>query len=452
MAAIATLNNTSPGLKLPDLTVPQSDTQTLRRVLSAYWQRILHDLSRVPLVAVAQHNRALYDRTCQALKATVQRDPRKAVHVVRQPTVSVLVECIQHQLAGVPDAALLNEWLRELCMLVLLELAALGEMPPAGVTVGRDPQGRFPTLRSPTANLMLKPHEVITALTFKPHALTLHEGMQTQALPLRPDGKWQDVRPEFGLSADVEHPYLAIVPGIFLALTDNNPLASFEAHPDKHGNQLDLGGHDAGEWLASLRQAFADIDAHLPLIGEELRLCMRLFVPVGYDDHKHLSASFQEAVGLIYLTLHPQQMTMTEAVVHEFQHNKINAAFRLDPLLHNAWSPLYPSPVRPDPRPLHGVVLAVHAFQPIARLYEEMAGAGRPEAENTFWNERFRKIIHLNRAGAETVLGNAEPTPAGTGLFAEMRELDTHFRDYEAARWPDRQDQADLSELDAQHD
>ncbi len=452
MAAIATQMNTMPGLDLPDLTIPNGDTRTFRRVLNAYWQRVLHDLARVPLAAVANHNRALYDRTCQALRAAGQRDPRKALHVVRQPTVSVLVECIQRQLAGIPDSVLLNTWLRELCALVLLELAALGELPPAGVTIGRDPQGHFPVLRSPTANLLLRPHEVVTALTFRPHVLTVHEGMQTQALPLRPDGKWLEHRQGLGLPADVEHPYLTIVPGVFLALTDNNPLANFEAHPDKNGNQLDLGGRDPTEWLESLRQAIAAIDAHLPLVGEEIRLCMRLFVPVGYDEQKHLSASFQEAIGLIYLTLHPQQMTMTEAVLHEFQHNKINAAFRLDPLLHNAWSPLYPSPVRPDPRPLHGVVLAVHAFQPIARLYEEMARAGRPESLNAFWNERFRKIIHINRAGAETVLGNAQATAAGQGMFAEMQALDEHFRTYEASRWPDRTDGADLSELAEQHD
>ena len=452
MAAIANQKNALPGLELPDLTVPVADTRTFRRVLNAYWQRVLHDLQRVPLAAVAHHNRALYDRTCAALRAAGQRDPRKALHVVRQPTVSVLVECIQHQFAGTPDATLLNAWLRELCALVLLELAALGELPAAGVTVGRDPQGQFPVLRSPTANLLLRPHEVVTALSFRPHSVTLHEGMQTQALPLRPDGKWVDSKAEIALPAVVEHPYLTIVPGVFLALTDNNPLADFEAHPDKHGNQLDLGGRQAEEWLASLRRAIADIDAHLPLIGEELRLAMRLFVPVGYDEHKHLSASFQEAIGLIYLTLHPQQMTMTEAVLHEFQHNKINAAFRLDPLLHNAWSPLYPSPVRPDPRPLHGVLLAVHAFQPIARLYEEMARADRPDAQNTFWNERFRKIIHINRAGAETVLTHAQPTHAGAGLFAEMAALDGHFRSYEALRWPDRQDSADLAELAEQHD
>src|SRR6185436_4142373 len=101
-----------------------------------------------------------------------------------------------------------------------------------------------------------------------------------------------------------------------------------------------------------------------------------------YDDHKHLSASYQEAIGTIYLTLHPNLMTMAEAVIHEFSHNKLNALFELDELLENAYWPLYTSPVRPDPRPLHGVVLAVHAFQPVARLYERMTDAGHPRARS----------------------------------------------------------------------
>lgn len=443
---------TLPTLHLPDLTVPAGDTKTLRRVLHLYYQHQLRDLTRIPLVAVQAHNRALYDRTCQAVRQTSQTDPRRALHLVRQPTISVLVSCIHRQLEGVPDIALVNAWVRELCFLTLLELATLGELPAQGVTVGRDPQGNFPILRSPTANLELTPHEIVTAITFRPHMLTLHEGMQTHALPLRPDGKWPDGSIPLGTPAEIRHPYLEIVPGVLLAMTDNNPLADVEAHPDKQGNRLSLGEQEPDAWLQSLKAAMATIDQHLPLLGEEIRLTMRLFIPVGYDAEKHLSASFQEAIGLIYLTLHPQQMTMTEAVVHEFQHNKINATFRLDPLLHNAWTPLYPSPVRPDPRPLHGVLLAVHAFQPIARLYEEMAKAESPETRNSFWNERFRKIIHLNRAGAATVLTNAQPTPAGEGLFTEMQRLDDHFAAYEREKWPERQDQADLSELAAQHD
>ena len=223
-------------------------------------------------------------------------------------------------------------------------------------------------------------------------------------------------------------PYHAIAPGLWLAEADNNPLSDFEAHPDKHGNQLDLGGHPASAWVSTLQQALSLVARYLPLLAEEMRLLLRLIVPVGWDAEKHLSASYREAIGVVYLTLHPNLMTMTEALIHEFQHNKINAAFCLDPLLDNAWSPLYASPVRPDPRPLHGVILAVHAFQPVAALYEAMAAANDPLARNPAWQERYRQICRLNAEGARTVLDHARPTAAGAPLFDEMRRLDEHFR------------------------
>ena len=82
----------------------------------------------------------------------------------------------------------------------------------------------------------------------------------------------------------------------------------------------------------------------------------------------------------MYLTLHPNVMTMTEAVVHEFQHNKFNVASDSVEYLENAFHPLYQSPIRPDPRPLWGILLAVHAFLPVAELYRRMRDAGHPFA------------------------------------------------------------------------
>ncbi|HAN30850.1 MAG TPA: hypothetical protein DCQ06_04575 [Myxococcales bacterium] len=120
-------------------------------------------------------------------------------------------------------------------------------------------------------------------------------------------------------------------------------------------------------------------------------------------------------------------MTMVEALIHEFQHNKINAAFQQDPLLKNAFHPLYTSPVRPDPRPLHGVILAVHAFQPVAALYEAMDAADHPWAKNPSWRRRYKQVIDKIRDGAATTLGNAEPTSIGESYFADMARWDAHF-------------------------
>lgn len=429
--SVAQSGQSHPPLELPDLTLPEGSTKTARKVLGAYLHRTWQRWATLPAAAMAVQNRGLYQQTMTCLRAAQQRSPHFALQALRWPTLSTLITCIGDQLVPGGDLQRANVWLREACALWLLELAEARLLPASGVSLPRDGAGWLPTLRSVGANLCLVPEQSVVAWHFAPGSVAAKTATESVEVPLSREGD-----APAGPFA-VSRPYHEIVPGIFLAEVDNNPLSDFEAHPDKHGNQLDLGGHPASEWRDVLRQCFALIDEYVPLLGEELRLILRLIVPVGWDPEKHLSASYQEAIGLIYLTLHPNLMTMTEAVIHEYQHNKINAAFAIDPLLHNAWRPLYASPVRPDPRPLHGVVLAVHAFQPVARLYEHMVEAGHEYARNPSWNSRFRKIIGLNREGSHTVLSNAKPTATGAPFFAEMRKWDEYFLHYEGQRWPD---------------
>ncbi len=209
---------------------------------------------------------------------------------------------------------------------------------------------------------------------------------------------------------------------MLFALVDNNPLAMHEAHPDKAGNAIDLGGRDVARWLASLRESLALVATHLPALRAEMSLYVQQLVPVGYFEEKHLSASYREAIGTIYLSLHPRPMTMVEAVIHEFQHNKLNALFESDDVLENALEPLYASPVRPDPRPLQGVLLAVHAFLPVARLYERLIAGGATGLE-----ARYRDIVRINREGTEVLLENARPTPLGKGLLDELARWHAYF-------------------------
>jgi hypothetical protein len=220
-----------------------------------------------------------------------------------------------------------------------------------------------------------------------------------------------------------EHPFHVVDRDTVLALADNNPLASVEAHPDKEGNAIDLGGHPVSEWVDSLRAAFALVEEVLPDLRAEMAHYVQAIVPVGFYEERHLSASYREAIGTLYLSLHPHPMTMVEALVHEFQHNKLNALLELDDVLENAHEPLYRSPVRPDPRPLHGVLLAVHAFVPVARLYERMIERGDPRAGD----RRFRDIVGINREGTEVLRQHARATPVGAGLLAELVRWDEHY-------------------------
>lgn len=208
------------------------------------------------------------------------------------------------------------------------------------------------------------------------------------------------------------------------ATIDHNPIAEFEEHPEKAGNHIDLGGRSEDEWVQMLERCFDLVERFLPAEFREMTTMLQQAIPVGYDDHRHLSASYREAVGTIYLTLHPNIMTMTEAVIHEFQHNKFNAASYSAAFMTNAFYPLYKSPVRPDPRPLWGIMLAVHAFLPVAELYRRMRDAEHEIAAHPEFERRLSDIDLKNHEGMEMLRANASFTPAGRALFDDLERLE----------------------------
>ena len=403
----------APGFKAPrDITIPDEGSTAARDVLSAAMRRALGELRRLPTRPSPPQDspdeHRAFARTVDALFAA----PGLAASLVRRPTVGSLLRCLRK--TSTPERTL--GWTRALRAQLAFELACLDALP-APVELGSLPN----QVLSIPANLALRFPAEVTGARFANGAITLvtARGEETHSIE-----SWagDDARPDF-----VTRPYHAITPTLRLALADNNPLQMFEAHPDKEGNAIDLGGRSADAWCASLRESLDLIATYLPTLRGEIDLFLHLAVPVGYDEHKHLSASYQEAIGTIYLTLHPNLMTMTEAVIHEFSHNKLNALLELDPLLENAFWPLYTSPVRPDPRPLHGVLLAVHAFQPVARLYERMAEDGHPRAKTADFQRRFATVRRINHAGADVVLNHGKPTALGRNLLDEMRRWDDHY-------------------------
>jgi HEXXH motif-containing protein len=383
-----------------DLTIPEPGSVTARGVLSRAIARLLPELvaPRVhSLSAEARADLQSFGAVCRELGA---RDPGALPSLVRRAPIGTLVRCLR----GGGTEALASE----LVGLVLFDLALAGALP-APVRQRRPPR----RLLSLAARAAVTLPEDVRAVRFDNGRLILEGTGRETIVDLDGPG--------------IDSPYVAIEGDIVLALADNNPLAMTEAHPDKSGNAIDLGGREASEWTGVLGEALDLVRVHLPDLRREMDLFVQQIVPVGYDAEKHLSASYQEAIGTIYMTLHPSLMTMTEALVHEFSHNKINALFELDDVLENAFSPLYASPVRPDPRPLHGVLLAVHAFLPVARLYERMLEAGHPLAHKPGFTERFARIRQINAEGAEVILTNGRPTEVGGALLEEIRRWDTYY-------------------------
>ena len=318
--------------------------------------------------------------------------------VVRPPSIGVLIHC--------GDVASVSALVPHL----LFELSRRARLPAAGIHWPH-PIGDLASVPSDLRVTLLQ----CRAARFHCGAALLDLGDEVVRL--------DTLQPAASARIEVTHPFPAVTPGIALALHDGSPLAMNEAHPDKSGNAVDLGAAEPDEWIASLRTALDLIGDTLPDLRAELELIVQQVVPVGQDGERHLSASFKEAVGSIYLTLHPSQLTMAEALIHESQHNKLNALLHLDPVLEDAFEPRFSSPVRPDPRPLHGVLLAVHAFLPVAELYLRLAATGHPIAASRAFRARLEQIVAGNEQGLATLLEHGAPTAKGRELLREMRGI-----------------------------
>ncbi len=210
---------------------------------------------------------------------------------------------------------------------------------------------------------------------------------------------------------------------LHLATLDTNPLSHLEEHPDKEGNAVDLGGQGVQAWVEALREALGLIEAALPDWAAERRTCLQRLVPVGFESERHLSASYREAPGIAWLTLHPDPLTLAEAIVHETQHTKLNLVSWLDPVLENGQTTWTESPVRPDMRPLMGVLLAVHAFVPVAVLHRNLAEAGHPLSASPKFLQRRSEVLETNGRGLAVLEREGQWTPIGRRVFGDLSRI-----------------------------
>ncbi len=404
-----------------DLTVPEPGSRTARDVLSRALGRLPRDIAAIPasLPATAEGRADLL--ALQRLVGEIVDGERAGALLacLRSPTVSAPLRALRNELAKPrfdrPEA---DAILVELLATLAFELAL------AGVIGGELRLARLPRRvlsLSARAEIEIPDRERARGATFA-DGRVLFDHADPVALDLAAIARGDDAGP-----LPVGRPYHPIDRAIVLATADNNPRAAFGAEPGEPGNRVDLGGHDPSAWARALAPALALVEEHLPDLRAEIDLYLRAIVPVGHHLETHRSASYREAVGAVYLTLHPGVMTLAEALIHEHSHDKLHALFEVDEVIENTSEKRFRSPLRPDLRPLRGVLLAVHAFVPVARLYERMEEAGHPLARQRDFPARFAQIRRMNRDGAGVLLAHARPTPAGRAILSEIRRWIDHF-------------------------
>jgi hypothetical protein len=409
---------TGHGLVLPK--DPVDETSSVARVYNRYLTTCCRQfLEAAPQLPAAL--RPAHARIAALVREALERSPRPMLHCFAAATVATPLQCLA--LRDDLDAfrERIDAGAAAIMPHLLLEMA-LRQLIANGQSILWE--NGAPRLASLALGGELVPPEGSIGLRFSAsHIAAIGGATELARLPLQRDAI-QHALADGAAGFRLERCFRRIGSVSHFATVDHNPIAAFEAHPDKAGNHVDLGGRPPEEWTDILEQSFALIEQFMPGLFAEMRMMLHHIIPVGYDAVRHLSASYREAVGTIYLTLHPSVMIMSEAVIHEFQHNKFNVSTYAAEYLGNAFSPLYKSPIRPDPRPLWGIILAVHAFLPVAELYRRMRDAGHPWAARPDFERRMSELDLKNHEGMEMLRAHAQFTPAGRALFGELEALE----------------------------
>ncbi len=386
--------------------MPALGSQTVRAVWTMALRKSFEDLKalRRPRGASLGGLRD-WTRLREVLVGFLPGHPGAIASLLRNPVVATPLRCLRD---GAADP---NEMISEVVGQALFALGRAGALPQT-IQVERAPKVLVGTSR-----------DEWIAVPSGPVAFQ-NEGVFASGRPLEPQ----------------RGAFLAFSRDARLVLRDTNPLRSLEAHPDKQGNEVDLGGRAPEDWTGMLDRALNLIERHLPASRAAIDLMIRHVVPVGYHEEQHLSASYREALGVVYTSLHPSVLTMAEALLHETAHNVLHAMMELDPILQNPPDELVESPWRPDPRPLSGVLLAVHAFLPVEALLRSMIAKGdpcvrsdtdegaEPSLRPVDLERRLERVRKMNADGVQLLEKHMRPTAVGQGVVDEIGRLDSRFR------------------------
>jgi hypothetical protein len=193
---------------------------------------------------------------------------------------------------------------------------------------------------------------------------------------------------------------------IRLTMSDNNPDNEVINHPDYKGeSMLWWGERTTQEWNNVFASSFKIIKTINYDFFMELQEMIQKIVPMKTARDVHNSCSYKDCVGTLYLwyTIETQypEFHIIEALIHESSHNKMNLIVQLQPLHNNNYNQNYYSPYRPDARPMHWVLLWVHALVPA--VYVLLQAIEKGIMIDTWWQEKVVLYHIKNKLGLNVI-------------------------------------------------
>ena len=153
---------------------------------------------------------------------------------------------------------------------------------------------------------------------------------------------------------------------------------------------------------------------------------IRKIIPFDVSYRVHNSGSYRDAIWHLLMS-YPTgvdfpELILLEAILHEYNHNKLNLILQTEKLLLNDYIEKYYSPYRPDARPLHGVYLWVHA---IVGAYWVIlnAHASWVFVLDDHWREKAIVSVLKNGLALQVLDKYGLFSPLGKSILEEIRSV-----------------------------
>jgi len=215
---------------------------------------------------------------------------------------------------------------------------------------------------------------------------------------------------------------------IELTLNFHNPDVEKHTHPDHKKNQVGItfGSKSEKEWQELFAKSFDIVRKVSPEFMYEIERVIQKIIPFDVSYKVHNSGSYSDVVGHLLMSfptwIEYPELALLEAILHEYNHNKLNLILQTETLVLNDRQEIYYSPYRPDARHIHGIYLGLHA---LAGAFWVLWNAHikwiliLPEN----WQEKATAYVLKNGLSLQVLDKYALLSPLGKEMLEEMRSV-----------------------------
>lgn len=206
-----------------------------------------------------------------------------------------------------------------------------------------------------------------------------------------------------------------------------NPDIEKHSHPDHAAQKIGVTfwSKSQEEWVLLFSKSFDILRSVSPGFMGEIEWVIRKVIPFDVSYRVHNSGSYTNAIGHLVMS-YPQmdnpEIALLEAILHEYNHNKLNLILQTELLILNDRREMFYSPYRPDPRPIHGIYLWVHALVWAYWVILNAHVLGILTLPH-IWLEKAALYVFKNGLSLQVLDKYSRLSPLGSDILEEIRRV-----------------------------